>query len=236
GLETLGPEYYRGLAADYRARRDLLCGALGAAGFRCTPPEGAYYILADFSAISDLPDDAFARWLTCKAGVAPVPGSSFFSRPERGGGDRLLCCGRVAVQSQPGHPAEPAAERPAPKPQAALRLGIGAVLRPRPGDDRGEQRGERRHAERREQRGIGQRRGLEEMEPNRGRRRAEGGVAEAAQGALEARRPLPVEEGQLLASPLQRRLERFHEVLPFVARSEEATHPPDHVPERKQQH
>src|SRR5438552_4098473 len=34
GLETLGPEYYRGLAADYRARRDLLCGALGAAGFR----------------------------------------------------------------------------------------------------------------------------------------------------------------------------------------------------------
>src|SRR2546422_170818 len=80
GLETLGPEYYRGLAADYRARRDLLCGALGAAGFRCTPPEGAYYVLADFSAISDLPDDAFARWLTCEAGVAPVPGSSFFSR------------------------------------------------------------------------------------------------------------------------------------------------------------
>src|SRR2546422_262354 len=39
GLETLGPEYYRGLAADYRARRDLLCGALGAAGFRCTPPQ-----------------------------------------------------------------------------------------------------------------------------------------------------------------------------------------------------
>src|SRR5207247_1802112 len=60
GLETLGPEYYRGLAADYRARRDLLCGALGAAGFRCTPPEGAYYVLADFSAISDLPDDPFA--------------------------------------------------------------------------------------------------------------------------------------------------------------------------------
>ena len=84
GLETLGPEYYRGLAADYRARRDLLCGALAAAGFRCTPPEGAYYVLADFSALSDLPDDAFARWLTCEAGVAPVPGSSFFSRPELG--------------------------------------------------------------------------------------------------------------------------------------------------------
>jgi len=84
GLETLGPEYYRGLAVDYRARRDLLHGALLAAGFHCEPPEGAYYILADFSALSDLPDDAFARWLTCEAGVAPVPGSSFFSRPELG--------------------------------------------------------------------------------------------------------------------------------------------------------
>src|SRR2546427_228536 len=74
----------RGLAADYRARRDLLCGALAAAGFRCTSPEGAYYVLADFSALSDLPDDAYARWLTCEAGVTPVPGSSFFSRPELG--------------------------------------------------------------------------------------------------------------------------------------------------------
>src|SRR5256885_11163119 len=65
-------------------RRDLLYEALLAAGFRCTPPEGAYYILADFSRLSDRPDDEFARWLTCEAGVAPVPGSSFFSRPELG--------------------------------------------------------------------------------------------------------------------------------------------------------
>ena len=84
GLETLGRDYYRRLAVDYRARRDLLHGALGAAGFTCHPPEGAYYILADFSQVSDLPDDEFARWLTCEAGVAPVPGSSFFSRPELG--------------------------------------------------------------------------------------------------------------------------------------------------------
>src|SRR6184192_241471 len=84
GLETLGPDYYRGLAAQYRIRRDLLYEALLAAGFRCTPPEGAYYILADFSRLSDRPDDEFARWLTCEAGVAPVPGSSFFSRPELG--------------------------------------------------------------------------------------------------------------------------------------------------------
>src|SRR5436853_1670992 len=58
GLETLGRDYYRRLADDYRARREVLHGALVAAGFKCRPPEGAYYILADFSALSDLADDA----------------------------------------------------------------------------------------------------------------------------------------------------------------------------------
>jgi len=84
GLETLGRDYYRGLAADYRRRRDLLCGALVEAGFRCTPPAGAYYVMADFSALSELPDHRFAEWLTVEHGVAPVPGSSFYSRPELG--------------------------------------------------------------------------------------------------------------------------------------------------------
>src|SRR5207245_8912004 len=84
GLETLGDDYYETLARDYRARRDLLCRALLDAGLRCTPPEGAYYVLADFSELSDLPDDRFAHWLTQEIGVAPVPGSSFFSRPEPG--------------------------------------------------------------------------------------------------------------------------------------------------------
>ncbi len=83
-IETLGRDYYEGLARDYRARRDLLCGALVAAGFRCSPPAGAYYVMTDFSALSDLPDDRFAEWLTSEHGVAPVPGSSFYSRPELG--------------------------------------------------------------------------------------------------------------------------------------------------------
>jgi aminotransferase len=83
-LETLGRDYYEGLARQYRERRDTLVPALQAAGFRCTSPEGAYYVLADFSAFSDEPDDAFAFWLTKEIGVAPVPGSSFYSRPELG--------------------------------------------------------------------------------------------------------------------------------------------------------
>ena len=84
GLETLGPDYYATLAREYRARRDVMHQGLIAAGFRCESPEGAYYIMADFSALSDLPDDQFARWLAAEVGVASVPGSSFFSRPEMG--------------------------------------------------------------------------------------------------------------------------------------------------------
>jgi aminotransferase len=84
GLETLGADYYDTLAREYRARRDVMYQALLSAGFRCESPEGAYYIMADFSALSDLPDDQFARWLAAEVGVAPVPGSSFFSRPEMG--------------------------------------------------------------------------------------------------------------------------------------------------------
>src|SRR5256712_236811 len=84
GLETLGEDYYERLALDYRARRDLLCRALVDAGFRCTPPQGAYYVLADCSGVSELPDDEFSFWLTREIGVAPGPGPSLFRRPELG--------------------------------------------------------------------------------------------------------------------------------------------------------
>ena len=77
-LETLGREFYLALAGEYRARRDLLCQALSEAGFRLIPPDGAYYVLADFSGLSDKDDVAFSHWLTREVGVAPVPGSSFF--------------------------------------------------------------------------------------------------------------------------------------------------------------
>jgi methionine aminotransferase len=40
--------------------------------------------MADFSALSNLPDDEFAKWLTIEHGVATVPASSFYSRAELG--------------------------------------------------------------------------------------------------------------------------------------------------------
>ena len=58
-LEGLDRSYYETLSAEYRTRRDLLVDGLRASGFRCDPPEGAYYILADISALTDRRDDEF---------------------------------------------------------------------------------------------------------------------------------------------------------------------------------
>ena len=77
--------YYDDMNAGYRARRDVLCPALAAAGFKFTIPQGAYYVLADFSALSKDDDNTFARWMIKEIGVASVPGSSFYHAGSREG-------------------------------------------------------------------------------------------------------------------------------------------------------
>ncbi len=78
--------YYDDLVAGYRARRDLLVPALREAGFRIHEPAGAYYVMTDISDLAEPGEDdvAFAMRLIREPGVAAVPGSSFFSRPELG--------------------------------------------------------------------------------------------------------------------------------------------------------
>jgi aminotransferase len=88
-MEQLGDEYYDNMAREYRQRRDVMYQGLIEAGFRCTPPQGAYYILADFSELSRRDDNEYARWLTrggsqAEGGVASVPGSSFYHQPPGG--------------------------------------------------------------------------------------------------------------------------------------------------------
>ncbi|MBK7124431.1 MAG: aminotransferase class I/II-fold pyridoxal phosphate-dependent enzyme [Dehalococcoidia bacterium] len=71
--------YYPELRAMYGHKRGLLLNALREAGFHCHQPQGAYYIMADFSDLGFRGDDtAFAHHLIEKVGVAPVPGSSFY--------------------------------------------------------------------------------------------------------------------------------------------------------------
>ena len=71
-------DYFNHLALDYKARLNMLGPVLREIGFQFTSPEGAYYIFADFSAISDKDDVSFAKWLVEEVGVATVPGSSFY--------------------------------------------------------------------------------------------------------------------------------------------------------------
>jgi aminotransferase len=89
GVTAVGlPEaYYADLAEKYRERRDMLLGALRAAGFKTYKPLGAYYLMTDISAFG-ADDKEFARRLVEEIGVATVPGSSFYNRP--GGGSRQI--------------------------------------------------------------------------------------------------------------------------------------------------
>src|SRR4051794_10623580 len=81
---TMADAYYDRLLADYRERRDVLLPALEAAGFRVHRPAGAYYAMTDIRDLTTEGDVAFAHRLIANPGVAAVPGSSFFSRPELG--------------------------------------------------------------------------------------------------------------------------------------------------------
>ncbi|MGA2199187.1 MAG: aminotransferase class I/II-fold pyridoxal phosphate-dependent enzyme [Nitrososphaerales archaeon] len=81
---ALPDSYYRDLAATYDKKRLFMLKALEGIGFSCFRPQGAYYILADFGAMSKLDDFAFADQLARKAGVAVVPASSFYANREDG--------------------------------------------------------------------------------------------------------------------------------------------------------
>jgi L-glutamine---4-(methylsulfanyl)-2-oxobutanoate aminotransferase len=82
GVEALSlPDtYYGELADSYERRRDLLYNGLRAAGPEPVRPDGAYYIMTRYP--TDEPDIDFCYRLIREAGVAAVPGSSFYTDPE----------------------------------------------------------------------------------------------------------------------------------------------------------
>jgi aminotransferase len=83
--------YYEKLQRDYTARRDLLLPALEEAGFKTFRPDGAYYIMTDIRGFGFSSDVEFTRHLIREIGVACVPGSSFYSRPELGAQQVRFC-------------------------------------------------------------------------------------------------------------------------------------------------
>jgi len=81
---TLPDAYYARTAEEYAERRDLLMKTLWDHGFEARPPRGAYYVMAGISHLGLGDDTRTAEHLTREVGVAVVPGSSFYSRPEDG--------------------------------------------------------------------------------------------------------------------------------------------------------
>ena len=68
-----------GLAAFYQEKRDFFRALLAATPFELLPCRGTYFQLARYDRISDLPDRAFAEWLTREVGVAVIPVSVFYA-------------------------------------------------------------------------------------------------------------------------------------------------------------
>ena len=83
--------FFGGIAGDYLRKRDLLVEGLRSVGFSATPPEGAYYLFADYRTVPALaemtPVDA-AMYLVKEVGVATVPGDNFYATGNDG--DRYL--------------------------------------------------------------------------------------------------------------------------------------------------
>lgn len=79
--------YYTDLARDYEKKRDMTAEALREAGFTPYPPQGSYYMLADFSKLGFTNDKEAASLLLEETRVASVPGSAFY---ESDAGSRML--------------------------------------------------------------------------------------------------------------------------------------------------
>jgi aminotransferase len=76
--------YYDELSLKYDERRKIMMGILDEAGIKYFRSQGAYYVFSDISEFGYKTDVEFTHFLMKDIGVAVVPGSSFFSRPELG--------------------------------------------------------------------------------------------------------------------------------------------------------
>ncbi|MEP6874098.1 MAG: pyridoxal phosphate-dependent aminotransferase [Burkholderiales bacterium] len=67
-----------GLPAFYQHKRDLFRAGLAATRLRPLMTTGSYFQCVDYSAVSDLPEEEFCKWLTSEIGVAAIPLSAFY--------------------------------------------------------------------------------------------------------------------------------------------------------------
>ncbi|MEM1125256.1 MAG: pyridoxal phosphate-dependent aminotransferase [Bacteroidota bacterium] len=85
----MGAAYTDALRATYAVKRTMLCEALERIGWAFSWPQGAYYVLASFAPLQARRPgfeeaQAACRTLIHEAGVAAIPGPSFFANPADG--------------------------------------------------------------------------------------------------------------------------------------------------------
>ncbi|MCP4418533.1 MAG: pyridoxal phosphate-dependent aminotransferase [Chloroflexi bacterium] len=85
---SLPDSFYAEAMVAYHKRRALMMDILSTIGFQANPPQGAYYIMANYSQLSvpqaRLSPMEFAHWMASEVGVAVVPGDCFYSLADYG--------------------------------------------------------------------------------------------------------------------------------------------------------
>jgi N-succinyldiaminopimelate aminotransferase len=77
-------QYFAGISADLRGKRDLLCAGLSEAGFVVYPPDGTYFVTTDIGQLADADGVEFCRSLPHQAGVVAIPSAVLYDDPGAG--------------------------------------------------------------------------------------------------------------------------------------------------------
>lgn len=73
--------YYTAFQRLYERKCQLMLSALEVGGFTYLPPQGAYFVMANYSGVFAGTPLEFTRYLTREIGVACIPPESFYSPP-----------------------------------------------------------------------------------------------------------------------------------------------------------
>jgi N-succinyldiaminopimelate aminotransferase len=93
-------EFFAGIAATMRKKRDILGAGLRVAGFEVSVPRGSYFTVVDAAGLGAGDAGAFCRELPARAGVVGIPITAFVSRAHRDRYRTLVrfaACKRVEV-------------------------------------------------------------------------------------------------------------------------------------------
>ncbi len=71
-------DIYLKLSSFYQKKRDHFLSLIATSSFKALPCKGTYFQVLDYSAISNEPDEDFAKRLTIEKGVASIPPSVFY--------------------------------------------------------------------------------------------------------------------------------------------------------------